>query len=158
MAVKIRQQLVTSRARTYDGVNPALGIAVHETGNRRRGANAAMHADLQSSVNVGNASWQWQVDDVEAVQSFTHDVQCWHAGDGRGPGNLTYIAVEICVNEDGDYDQALRNAAELIRKIRAEEGIPAVNVKQHFDFSEKHCPQILRGMGPEAWAAFVASS
>lgn len=158
--MRIREQLVTSRDRTYDGVNPALGIVVHETDNRKIRANAAAHADLQSNVNVRDASWHWQVDDVEAVQSFPHTVQCWHAGDGDTPGgaNLTRIAVEICVNADGDYEQALRNAAELIRRIRDEEGIPASAVSQHVDHSGKNCPRILRSRGPAAWAAFVAST
>ena len=157
--MKIRQQLVVSRDRTYGGTNPALGVVVHETGNRARGATAAAHADLQSSGNVREASWHWTVDDTEAVQSYPHDIRCWPAGDGEnGEGNLTRIAVEVCVNEDGDYDKALANAAELVAMIRAEEGIPAENVDQHHAHSGKDCPTILRSRGPAAWAAFVAST
>ena len=152
-----RQQLVASRSKTYAGTNARKFITVHETANRTPGADAAAHANLQSKGNVRNASWHWQVDDKEAVQSFPHSVQCWHAGDGRGPGNTQSIGVEICVNADGDYHQALRNAAELVRKIMTEEGIPLANVVQHGRWSGKNCPTILRsGAAGVSWDDFLA--
>ena len=152
----MREQLVTSRARTYGDGNPARFITVHETANRNRGANAAAHANLQSRGNVRNASWHVQVDDTEAVRSYPDTVRCWHAGDGRG--NRESLAIEICVNVDGDYDAALRNAAEVIRAWRARHGIPRANVVQHNHWSGKNCPTILRGRGAAAWDRFVAST
>lgn len=151
----IREQLVASREKTYDGINPCLGVLVHETANTRRGANAAAHANLQSQGNVRNASWHVSADDTEAVRSFTDDVQCWHAGDGRGPGNLTKLAVEICVNEDGDYDKALANGAAVVRDWRIKHGIPRSAVGQHHDVTGKDCPKILRSRGAAAWEAFL---
>ena len=154
----MREQLVTSRAKTYGDGNPARYITVHETANRNRGADAAAHANLQSRGNVRNASWHVQVDDTEAVRSFPDTVRCWHAGDGRGSGNMESLAIEICVNSDGDYEAALRNAAEVIRAWRKRHGIPRANVVQHNRWSGKNCPTILRGRGAAAWAAFVAST
>lgn len=154
--VTIRRQLVSSRDKTFSGKSRILGIAVHETANRARGANAAAHANLQANGNVRSASWQWTVDDKEAVQSYPHDVRCWHAGDGESGLGSHFIAIEICVNEDGDYEKALQNAAELIQIIRAEENLPRESVKQHFAFSGKNCPAILRSRGKSAWDAFVA--
>lgn len=156
--MRIREQLVSARDRTYAGINPCEWITVHETDNTDRGANAARHADLQSSGNVRQASWHEQVDDVEAVISFPPDVQCWHAGDGEGPGNLTSYAFELCVNADGDYDQALANLAARIRQRRADFGLGRDRVVQHDHWSGKDCPRLLRGMGPAAWDAFVAST
>ena len=129
--MRIREQLVSSRAKTYGDGNKALFITVHETANRNRGAGAQAHANLQTRGNVRNASWHIQVDDTEAIRSFPDSVQCWHAGDGRGPGNLNSIAIEICVNVDSDYERALANAAEVVRQLRAEHGIPATRVVQH---------------------------
>ncbi len=162
--VQIRQQLATASTKRYGGVNPASSITVHETANLTVGASAAMHANLQSRGNTRNASWQWQVDDVEAVQSFEHTTQCWHAGDGRGPGNLTSIAIEICVNADGDFVHACRNAAELVRKIRGIEHDPRVPVAasvaavvEHNAWSGKDCPNFLRdGSRGVTWAQFLA--
>ena len=158
--VRVREQLVQSRAKTYKGTNPCTSITVHETANRNRGANAAAHANLQSNGNVRNASWHEQVDDREAVISFPDDVQCWHAGDGakKGGGNKTSYAIELCVNEDGDYDQALENLRLRVQAKRAEKGLGREAVKQHHDWSGKDCPRILRGMGQAEWDRFVAST
>lgn len=154
--MQMRQQLIRKSTKTYGGKNGRRFITVHETANRSTGAGAAAHANLQSRGNVRNASWHWQVDDHEAVQSFDHEAQCWHAGDGRGPGNLDSIAVEICVNEDGNYPRAIANAAELVRHIMATESIPAERVVDHHYWSGKNCPTQLRGgrLGP-TWAAFL---
>ncbi|MCE4044096.1 MULTISPECIES: N-acetylmuramoyl-L-alanine amidase [Lysinibacillus] len=40
------------------------------------------------------------MDDKEAVQSFTHDWQCWAAGSTKG--NNEAIHIEMCMNVDGD--------------------------------------------------------
>jgi len=156
--MKIRRQLVKSRDKTYPGRNPRKYITIHETGNRNKGADAAAHANLQSRGNVRNASWHYQVDDKEIVRSFPSKVRCWHAGDGRGPGNLESIAIEICVNSDGDYDKALANAQELVRRLRRRWNIPAENVVQHNHWSGKNCPTKLRAKGDEAWSNFVKAT
>lgn len=126
--VNIREQLVTGATKIYAGTNTRKFITVHETANRSVGANAAAHANLQSRDNVRNASWHYQVDDKEAVRSFPHTARCWHAGDGKGAGNYSSIAIEICVNADGDYSKAISNAAELVSHLMAAEGIPLANV------------------------------
>lgn len=133
-----------------------MTLTIHETANQAVGAGAAAHANLQSRGNVREASWHWQVDDKEAVQSFAHTTQCWHAGDGRGPGNLDSIAIEICVNSDGDYLQAVRNTAELVGKILTDEKIPISAVVQHGKWSGKNCPTFLRaGSKGITWAGFL---
>lgn len=144
--MKIRKQL-TSTKHSYGRKNKKLFITVHQTGNTSKGANAAAHANLQSNGNVRGASWHWQVDDKEAVQSFTHDWQLWHAGDGRGNGNLTSIAIEMCVNSDGNYAKALNNLITLIKKIMKDEGISETRVVQHNHWSGKNCPAQIRGRG-----------
>ena len=129
----IKQQLVTARGKTNGSGNPAIGIVIHETANLSRGAGAQAHANLQSSGNVRQASWHWQVDDKEAIQSFPHSVKCWHAGTAEG--NNKYIGIEICVNEDSDYVQACKNAAELVRHLRSQ-GVGSKLV-QHKDLDRK---------------------
>src|SRR5690625_3543637 len=127
VSIKIRQQLVKSWGRTWAGENLCLGITVHETANTNTGANAAAHANLQSNGNVRQASWHYQVDDTEIVQSYPDSVQCWHAGWGA----RHHIAIEICVNRDGDYNKALANAARLIAHLRRKHGLGRSAVKQH---------------------------
>lgn len=152
MSVTVRQQLVSSRDRTWAGTNARTSITVHETANINRGANAAAHANLQTNGNVRQASWHYQVDDKEVVQSFPDTVRCWHAGESAADS----IAIEICVNSDGNYDKALANAAALVRDLRAQYNLGRGAVRQHSHWTGKNCPARLRTSGE--WNAFVAST
>ena len=153
MALTIKKQLVGTVKNGYSGVNGRKYITIHETANTDKGADAQTHANLQS--NGFTASWHWQVDDKEAIQSFAHTAQLWHAGDGKGNGNLNSIGIEICVNSGGDFKKAVANAAELVKKIMKDEGIPQSNVVQHNRWSGKNCPTNLRnGNKGVNWADF----
>lgn len=153
--VKLKKQLISNTRAMSGKANQKKYITVHQTGNTSRGANAQMHANLQSGGNSRAAAWHYQVDDKQAVQSFNHSFQLWHAGDGSGNGNRHSIAVEICVNSDGNYKKALENAAELVKKIMKDEGIPASNVVQHNKWSGKNCPsQIRAGKSGITWSKF----
>ena len=159
MALMIRRQIITPTASTPTsaGTNARRYITIHETANTSRGAGAQAHATLQAKGNSRAASWHWQVDDREAIQSWAHTVRCWHAGDGGGLGLTASIAIEVCVNSDGNYLRALANAAELTRMIMRDEGIPASQVVQHNRWSGKNCPAQLRaGTHGMTWAGFTA--
>lgn len=156
MVVSIKQQLVSSRAVTSKGTNSRKYITIHETANTNKGANAQAHANLQSNGNSRQASWHYQVDDKQAIQSFPHSVICWHAGSSSG--NAASIGVEICVNSDGDFKKAVANAAALVRKIMAQEGIPLKNIVQHNHWSGKNCPTNLRNGGKGiSWHQFISA-
>lgn len=150
-----RQQLVQSLAKTSGTGSPGSTVTIHETANTSVGANAAAHANLQSKGNVRSASWHWQVDDKEAVQSFLHNVKCWHAG--AAAGNNTSIGIEICVNSDGNFAQAVENAAQLTAQILKERRLNPSHVVQHNRWSGKNCPTNLRnGSKGPTWASFIA--
>lgn len=153
--VAITKQLVSSRAFVSEGRNPCTFITVHQTGNTTAGANAKAHANLQSRGNARGASWHFQVDDKKIYQSFLESLRCWHAGDGTGAGNFSSIAIEICVNSDGDYVKALKRAAKLVKYLMKKHGIPLKNVVQHNNWSGKNCPaQIRAGQSGITWADF----
>lgn len=156
MTLTMKQQLVAGAPHTFDGTNPCTYITIHETANTSAGADAQAHANLQSRGNVRTASWQWTVDDHEAIQSYLDTARCWHAGDGRGNGNMSSIGIEICVNSDGDYHQALLNAAELVRTLMQAHAIPLSRVVQHNHWSGKNCPTKLRRGDDLTWAQFLA--
>lgn len=150
--VKRRQQLVGDTSMKFGRSNPKRFLTIHETGNTSVGANAAAHANLQSR-RWEWATWHWTVDASEAVQSYTHDYQLWHAGDGRGNGNLSSIGIEICINTDMSQAVSRRNAAELAAHILVTEGIPLGSMVQHNYWSGKNCPSVIRGEGH--WNEFV---
>lgn len=152
--VAIKQQLVTSRAKTYEGVNGRKYITIHETANTSKGSDAQAHANLQTK-GFGS-SWHYSVDDKQVIQSFPHNVRCWHAGDGKGIGNYDSIGIEICVNSDGDFKKSVQNAAELVKRIMKQENISIQNVVQHNLWSGKNCPTNLRdGSKGINWTQFL---
>lgn len=153
--VTTRRQIVTGTARRVSsGTNSRATVTVHDTGNSGKGANAAAHGNLQSRGNSRDASWHYTVDDREAVQSYEHTARCWHAG--ATAGNNTSIAVEICINSDGDYGKALVNAAELVADILRAEALPITAVVQHNRWSGKNCPALIRrGQNGVTWTRFL---
>jgi len=134
--------------------NTRKKVCIHETGNKAKGSRADNHARLQANGNSRNASWHWTVDDKEAVQSFTHNYQCWAAGTTQG--NNEAIHIEMCVNSDGDYKKTVQNTAELVAKILKEEGLTVNDVAQHNFYSGKNCPERMRSTSaPIPWHSFL---
>lgn len=132
--------------------NPMQYITIHETGNTAAGADARAHASYLRNVNA-KVSWHYTVDSRAIYQHLPDNESAFHAGDGAdGPGNARSIGIEICVNADGDFDKAVRNAAQLCRKLMAEHGIALKNIRQHNAWNGKDCPYHLRRSG---WNAFL---
>lgn len=150
--VKIKQQLVTRTNRVSKGTNSIKYITIHETANTGRGANAQAHANLQSNNNPRQASWHYQVDDKQIIQSFKDNQICWHAG----KGNTQSIGVEICVNSDGDFNKAVNNAAVLVKLLMARHKLDTSKVVQHNFWTGKDCPTNLRsGSKGVNWRDFI---
>lgn len=159
--VEIKQQLVplAKRKATYGTGNPKLKMVVHQTGNTKKGANAKMHANLQSRGY--NTSWHIQSDDKEIIQSWPFNYRLWHSSTGKtsNGGNMVGIGWEICINEDGDYLKSLEIAAKGIAKVMKQEGIPMSQLTTHNaeDPKNKWCPaQILSGKEGVNWNDFKA--
>lgn len=143
--INIKKQLVSKDIAdkvTYTGTNTKKYIVIHETANTNKGANAQAHANLQSRGNSRSASWHYQVDDKQVIQSFDDNKQCWHAGNASY--NKESIGIEICVNSDGNYLKAVDNAIQLTKYLMDKYNISADNVIQHNVASGKDCPRYLR--------------
>lgn len=134
-------------------------ITVHDVGNPRVGANAAMHIKyLNENADVAkrNVSWHFTADESMIAQHLPTNESAWHAGDGgSGTGNRKSIGVEICDNVDGDRAKAEENAIWLVAKLMKDHNIPIENVVQHNRWSGKGCPGILRSR-PNGWNEFIA--
>lgn len=133
-------------------------ITIHETDNYSVGANAKNHAIYLYNQATGtedrSASWHFTVDDKEIYQHLPLNENAWHAGDGaEGTGNRESIAIEIAVNEDGDYNKAVENARKLTAYLMGELHIPLENVKKHQFWSGKNCPAIM--IKNNAWEPFL---
>ena len=147
----IKKMAITGSPFTSGTNNKQIGITLHQTGNPNAGANAIMHHNLQANLwktnPAANKSWHYQVDDKEAIQSFEHNVSCWHASDGTGDGNMHTIAIEACINSDGNYPQTIFNTAKLMAGLCYVYGFnPKDDIHTHQDWGGKYCPeQILNG-------------
>lgn len=151
--VTIKQQFVRHTNRITTGENQIRSITIHETGNVAPGAHAQAHANLQSNGNSREASWHYQIDDQQVIQSFPDTAICWHAG----KGNSQSIGVEICVNSDGNYKKALENTILFVGLLMARYQLNENQVVQHHFWTGKDCPHFLRrGTKGMNWGQFIA--
>ena len=132
-------------------------ITIHDTGNSSKGTDAKQHALYLKNNNI-STSWHFTVDDKEIIQHLPLNENGWHCGDGtNGKGNRQSIGIEICMNVDGDRLKAEQNAIKLCRYL-IKEIDSLVNfpdcIKQHYDWTRKECPQILRK--ENRWNDFVS--
>lgn len=138
-----------------------LYIVCHESGMPYEKNNAEYLANIQfnnafSNKNAREASWNYQVDAYGIYQSFDDSVICWHAGDGthnEATGNNNGIGIEMCINQDGNYEGALYNNAKLVANLMHKYNLKLENVKRHYDFSGKECPSYMIRTG--RWNEFL---
>lgn len=116
-------------------------LTIHSTGNPNSTAQNERD-NLIRKGNVRQASFHLVVDDKEAIMCIPLNEVAWHAGDGRANGNMKSIGLEIC--ESGNRKKTLANAAKLAAKILVEQNIPITKMVQHYNWSKKNCPRILR--------------
>ena len=129
-------------------VEVASTLTFHETANPRYRAGAEAHAKLLQRLSwTTQASWHACVGSdsnvpVALYQSLPLHEEGWHAGDRTG--NRTSLSIEIAINPETDIITAYA-AATLWYRHLVEAGYCRQGVKQHFDWSGKNCPMLLRG-------------
>lgn len=158
MAVNIIKDILpeTNRNRPQTIIEPKY-ITIHETGNRKVGANAKNHSAYLKSASAEAlpVSWHFTVDDKEIYQHLPLNENGWHAGDGgKGTGNMQSIGIEICVNSDGDFIQAKKNAQYLVGRLLKQLNLPIESVVQHNRWTGKNCPENIRKT-PNGWQNFL---
>ncbi len=104
-----------------------------------------------------SVSFHYAVDESEAVQLLPPDKHGWHAGDGRGDGNMRSIGIEICRSQcygtdDKLYRQAEANAVILAAWLLKTNQLPLAALKKHQDWSGKYCPHRILDEG--RWEEF----
>ena len=158
MDLNIIQDLIPTGRRNRPGrVNPMLFVTIHETGNTNRGANARAHGNYLRGNDAANlpVSWHYTVDDTVTVQHLPENEDAFHAGDGAGSGNRQSIGIEMAVNSDGNFQTTIDRTAALVADICIRRNIPIANIRQHFDWSGKNCPQNIRAGRPHTWDVFL---
>lgn len=161
MAPKITQDLIPKGRRNRPGYKLAPKyVTVHDTANTDAGAGAKAHASYLKGATAAAipSSWHFTVDDKDVIyQHLPLTENGWHCGDGtNGTGNRQSIGVEICENRDGNRTKAEANAAWLVAKLLKDYGLGMTAIKQHYNWSGKNCPRVLRGRAG-GWTGFVAA-
>jgi hypothetical protein len=132
----------------------------HETANSNVGADAAMHNRwLQNGADGSQVSFHFCVDDHQIYQMIPVDEVTWQAADGGGPGNMSGVSCEACVNADGNETVMRRNAEALAAGLMGALGLGIDRCKRHYDFNaadpnRHYCPQHMMTSG--YWPLFVA--
>ena len=160
MTVQIIQDFIPPGRRNRPGyrLDPKY-ITIHDTANTQSGADAKVHASYVKSAAAAAipASWHFTVDDKAIYQHLPLTENGWHCGDGAsGTGNRQSIGIEICENRDGNRAKAEANAAWLVAKLLKDFSLGLDRVKQHYDWSGKNCPRVLRGR-KGGWQDFLAA-
>ncbi|MCK9536824.1 MAG: N-acetylmuramoyl-L-alanine amidase [Bacilli bacterium] len=149
-------------------------VVIHDTGMSGAQYNAAginHYIHEQANSPTGRvASWHYTVGEDGVYQHVPDDEIAWHAGDGSRPYGSTYynetyqfeaigggnqngIGIETCINTGGDYQLVLRKTAKLVASLLIKYDLEIDAVKQHYNFSGKNCPYVIRTSG--LWEAFL---
>lgn len=131
-------------------------IVIHETDNTGSHANAEAHNEyIHDNCWKEKKSWHYTVDDTEIWHHLPDNETAYHAGDNirTEGGNRNGIGIELCVNEGGDFDRTMRNAAQLTAYLLLKYDLSVDAVKMHRDFSGKNCPRTI--ISQDKWDDFL---
>lgn len=140
----------SSQKRTGRKMTPST-LTIHSTANIN--STARNERDyLTNPSNTSSTGYHMVVDEKECICCIPFTEVAYHAGDGaNGPGNTTSVAMEIC--ESGDREKTLQHAAQVAAWFLKGRGWGTNKLRQHYDWSGKNCPRILRDTG--RWDEFV---
>ena len=120
-------------------------ITLHNTGCVDVKANN-FHRSLKREnalTNGRQASWHFTVDDKEIYQEVDTAYETWHSG--TSTGNKNSISIEMCMWSNKEKQRkTYENAAKLVAELMTIHNISIDNIKQHYHWSKKNCPQYLR--------------
>ena len=168
----ITQRFIAGHCRPYRKLERITAIIIHWTANTRRGAGAMANRNYFSSspkTLEGKpiyASAHFCVDSVSIVQCLPEDEVGYHVGSSKpykpegirikgsssSPNNVT-IGIEMCVNEDGDFNITRQQTILLTRYLTEKYSITRQNVLRHFDIPGKDCPKMM--LDNNIWNQFL---
>lgn len=154
--IQINEKLVKYNFSKRTNPNNIKYIAIHDTANKSRGANANSHFKFFNSEDR-QSSAHYFVDDSQILRIIKDENRSWAVGDGGGKYRITNdnsINIEMCINVDGDFSKTYKNTLELTKYLMNKYNVPLSNVVRHYDASRKICPNIWKDNNWEKWHKF----
>ena len=143
------------------GVQPQY-IVIHDTANASVGANAYRHFQYFNGAER-NASADFFIDDSNIIQvnDYTR-YYTYHCNDKTlEPGpyrklvhNNNSIGLELCINKDGNYNNAFNNLVDITLYLMNKLSISDDRVIRHKDVSGKNCPTTMNMDNEKLWKEF----
>ena len=133
-------------------------IVIHDTGNPSAGATASAHFNYFNGGNRASSADIFVDDSSAWTVNDYHKYYTWHVGDGKGRFGITNansVGIEMCINQDGNYDKAMQNTIIIAKELMKELNIPISRVIRHYDASRKNCPASMSANNWKLWKDFT---
>lgn len=133
------------------------GFTVHDTANNSPSADAENHAKYFSNVEINDTNYVGAhlfIDHDSIVQILPLDEVAYHATDGKGDGNYTTVALELC--ENGYRDIVEHNAKMLLVALLLTYGKEKKLYTHNNWYNAKKCPRVILGR-VNGWRDFTTS-
>ena len=170
--LSVKNGLLTSRRNRPFLRNPERytiydmkGVVVHWTANTMAGSNSLANRNYFNTTSRF-ASAHYIVDQDTILQCLPENEVAFHVGarnykpiglsiaEGDRNPNYFLIGVEMCVNEDGDWDSTYLNTVELVQRLLNKYNFTIFQLYRHYDITGKDCPRMM--IDEQAWQAFRA--
>ena len=128
------------------GTGKVQKITIHNTDDivEAKGTNDAEQYTRATypNQNMGDSRVHYFIDETDCWQNLREDEVGWHAGDSRGPGNDTTLAIEIIMKGDGSKAdiEAEDRGALLTAILLDRHKLTIDDVVTHKHWSGKNCP------------------
>lgn len=135
-------------------------IVVHDTGNTKATNNAKNNVIYFSGADRGSSADAF-IDNIGVAVFNKQPLKyySWAVGDGHGAYGVTNnnsYSVEICINSDGNYTQAVNNAVVEVKRLMKLFNVDLAHVVRHWDCSRKLCPGSMSSNNWALWNTFKA--
>jgi N-acetylmuramoyl-L-alanine amidase len=162
--VNIVEMLLTNHNRPKYKLIKLKGLVIHWTANTNKGANALANRNYFNSTTT-SASAHYVIDDKQIIRCIPDSEVGYHVGSSKytalgtslregtaySPNYFT-VGIEMCVNQDGDWNKTYQNTVEFSAKFLIEHKLTINNLYRHYDITGKLCPQMM--IDEKEWKKF----
>lgn len=150
----IKDMLLTNHNRPKKKIIKLKGIVIHYTGNYKKGADAKANRNYFNGTNDA-VSAHYIVDDKTIIRCVPDDEIAYHVGaksytsigqkirEGSYTPNYFLIGIEMCVNNDGDWQKTYQNTIELAAYLLQKYKLTVLDLYRHYDITGKICPAMM---------------